>query len=132
MHLMDDEFRSAGVSRQKTVYIKGLATAIIYQELDLESFHLKSADKVREEVIKLKGIGNWTIDIYLMFALGAADILPIGDIAIINTIKEFWNLETREEMFLHAENWAPYRSYATYILWHPYLKKRNRTVSYEL
>ena len=132
VHLTDDEFRSAGVSRQKTVYIKGLATAVISQELDLESLHLKSADKIREELIKLKGIGNWTIDIYLMFALEAADILPIGDIAVINTIKEFWNLETRDEMLLHAENWAPYRSYATFILWHHYLKKRNRTVSYEL
>ena len=132
VHLMDDEFRAAGVSRQKTVYIKGLATAVISQELDLESLHLKSAGEVREELIKLKGIGNWTIDIYLMFALEAADILPIGDIAVINTIKEFWNLETRDEMLLHAENWAPYRSYATFILWHHYLKKRNRTVSYEL
>lgn len=128
--LSDKDFRAAGVSRQKTAYIKGLALAIINKELDLESLPSKSSEQVREALIQLKGIGNWTIDIYLMFALEAADIFPIGDIAVINTMKELWGFETREQMLLHAENWAPYKSYATYLLWHHYLRKRNRTVVY--
>lgn len=128
--LSDGEYRLLGVSRQKTGYIKGLASAILNQEIDLESLPLKPVETVREELIKLKGIGNWTIDIYLMFSLQAPDIIPIGDIAVVNTMKELWSFETREEMLLHAQNWAPYRSFATYLLWHHYLRKRNRTVVY--
>ena len=132
LDLSDESFRSAGVSRQKTAYIKGLATAIINNQIDLESLSFKSSDEVREELIQLKGIGNWTVDIYLMFALEAPDIFPIGDIAVINTMKELWGFETREQMLLHAQNWSPYRSYATYLLWHHYLKKRRRSVNYGL
>lgn len=128
--LTEEVFRSIGVSRQKASYIKGLAKAILNKEIDLESLPSKSSQQVREELIQFKGIGNWTIDIYLMFALDAPDIFPIGDIAVVNTMKEFWGFETREAMLLHAENWRPYKSYATYLLWHHYLRKRNRTVVY--
>jgi DNA-3-methyladenine glycosylase II len=65
----DEQYRAFGVSRQKTVYIKALASAILNKEIDLESLPGKTAQQVREELIKIKGIGNWTIDIYLMFCL---------------------------------------------------------------
>ncbi|MDQ6470423.1 DNA-3-methyladenine glycosylase 2 family protein [Flavobacterium sp. LHD-80] len=128
--LSDEEFRSLGVSRQKTKYIKILAEAVLNKELDIESLPSKSAKEVREELIKLKGIGNWTIDIYLMFCLQEPDLIPLGDIAVINTIKELLNIHDKQKMEIHAEQWSPYRSYATYLLWHYYLKKRNRTITY--
>ncbi|MTH14993.1 DNA-3-methyladenine glycosylase [Flavobacterium sp. LC2016-01] len=128
--LSDEEFRNLGVSRQKTKYIKILAEAVLNKELDIESLPSKSAKQVREELIKLKGIGNWTIDIYLMFCLQEPDLMPLGDIAVINTIKELLNIHDKQEMEIHAEQWSPYRSYATYLLWHYYLKKRNRTITY--
>lgn len=128
--LSDEEFRNLGVSRQKTKYIKILAEAILNKELDVESLALKSAKQVREELIKLKGVGNWTIDIYLMFCLEEPDLIPLGDIAVINTIKELLDIHDKQEMEIHAEQWSPYRSYATYLLWHYYLKKRNRTITY--
>jgi DNA-3-methyladenine glycosylase II len=128
--LSDEEFRNLGVSRQKTKYIKILAEAVLSKELDIESLAEKSAKQVREELIKLKGIGNWTIDIYLMFCLQEPDLIPLGDIAVINTIKELLNIHDKQEMEIHAEQWSPYRSYATYLLWHYYLKKRNRTITY--
>jgi DNA-3-methyladenine glycosylase II len=130
LHLSDEEFRNLGVSRQKTSYIKALATAILNKELDLESLPAKTAHQVREELIKIKGIGNWTIDIYLMFCLQAPDLLPLGDIAVVNTIKELLDIHDKEAMEIHAVQWSPYRSYATYLLWHHYLKKRNRKVVY--
>jgi len=128
--LSDEEYRNLGVSRQKTKYIKILAEAVLNKELDIEGLASKSAVQVREELIKLKGIGNWTIDIYLMFCLEEPDLIPLGDIAVINTIKELLNIHDKQEMEIHAEQWSPYRSYATYLLWHYYLKKRNRTISY--
>jgi DNA-3-methyladenine glycosylase II len=130
LHISDQEFRNLGVSRQKTSYIKALATAILNKELDLESLSAKTAQQVREELIKIKGIGNWTIDIYLMFCLQSPDLLPLGDIAVVNTIKELLDIHDRDAMEIHAIQWSPYRSYATYLLWHHYLKKRNRTVVY--
>ncbi len=130
--LSDEAFRELGVSRQKTAYIKGLAMAIINKEINLESLPYKPAETVRSELIVLKGIGHWTIDIYLMFSLEAPDIMPLGDIAVVNTIKELLDIHTKEEMAKLSENWAPYRSYATYLLWHHYLQKRNRKISYEL
>jgi DNA-3-methyladenine glycosylase II len=128
--LTDEEFRNLGVSRQKTKYIKILAEAILNKELDIESLSSKSAKEVREELIKLKGIGNWTIDIYLMFCLQEPDMIPLGDIAVVNTIKELFNIHDKKEIEIHAEQWSPYRSYATYLLWHYYLNRRNRKIIY--
>jgi DNA-3-methyladenine glycosylase II len=130
LHVSDAEFRNLGVSRQKTSYIKALAKAILDKELDLETLPNKTAQQVREELIKIKGIGNWTIDIYLMFCLQSPDLLPLGDIAVVNTIKELLDIHDKDAMEIHAKQWSPYRSYATYLLWHHYLKKRNRTVVY--
>ena len=131
LSLSDEEFRTLGVSRQKTSYIKALSNAILNKDIDLESLPSKTADQVRQELIKIKGIGNWTIDIYLMFCLQASDLLPLGDIAVINTIKELLDIHEKNAMEVHAVQWSPYRSYATFLLWHYYLNKRNRTIVYQ-
>ncbi len=128
--LSDQEFRAVGVSRQKTSYIKGLSVAIINQDINIESLANKTSQKVRAELIKIKGIGNWTIDVYLMFSLQAPDIIPLGDIAVVNTIKELWKIESKLEMEQLSSHWNPYRSIATFLLWHYYLQKRGRKVEY--
>ena len=126
----DEDFRACGVSRQKTKYIKGLAETILSKQLDLESLAFKDAELVRQELIKIKGIGNWTIDIYLMFCLNSLDIIPLGDIAVVNTMKELLDIHTKEEMEIYTQKWKPYRSVATYFLWHYYLEKRGRKITY--
>jgi DNA-3-methyladenine glycosylase II len=126
----DDEFRNIGVSRQKTSYIKALSHSIINNHIDLESLEFKSSEQVREELIKIKGIGHWTIDIYLMFSLQAQDIIPLGDIAVVNTIKELLDIHDKQEMEVYVAKWSPYKSIATFLLWHYYLNKRNRKVVY--
>lgn len=128
--LADEEFRNLGVSRQKTSYIKALSTAILNNKIDLESLASKSSRQIREELIKIKGIGNWTIDVYLMFSLQAPDVIPLGDIAIINTIKELLEIHDKQEMETHTIKWSPHRSTATFLLWHYYLGKRGRKISY--
>jgi DNA-3-methyladenine glycosylase II len=128
--LSDEEYRAFGVSRQKATYIKALASAILNKEIDLDSLPQKTAQQVREELIKIKGIGNWTIDIYLMFCLQEPDLIPLGDIAVVNTIKELLDIQEKQQMEAHALDWSPYRSYATFLLWHYYLKKRKRTIVY--
>lgn len=128
--LTDEEFRAVGVSRQKTSYIKALSIAIISKDVQLESLGSKTAQEVREELIQIKGIGNWTVDIYLMFCLQEPDLLPLGDIAVVNTIKELLDIHEKEEMEAHSQKWMPHRSMATFLLWHYYLKKRNRKIVY--
>ena len=121
----EEDLKTCGVSRQKVSYLKTVAAAV-RSELDLESFPSKTADEVRNELIKLKGVGNWTIDVYLMFSLQSPDIIPLGDIAVVNTVKELFGCQTKEEMIALSENWKPYRTMATFMLWHHYLEKRNR------
>lgn len=121
----DEDLKSCGVSRQKISYLKILAQAVA-SELDLESFTAKSPEEVRAELIQLKGIGHWTIDVYLMFSLQSPDVIPLGDIAVVNTIKELFDVHTKEEMEQLSQNWKPYRSMAAFMLWHHYLEKRNR------
>ncbi|MNE40235.1 DNA-3-methyladenine glycosylase [compost metagenome] len=128
--LTDEEFRAVGVSRQKTSYIKALSIAIINKDVQLESLGSKTAQEVREELIQIKGIGNWTVDIYLMFCLQEPDLLPLGDIAVVNTIKELLDIHEKEKMEVHSQKWMPHRSMATFLLWHYYLKKRNRKIVY--
>lgn len=130
LHVSDEEYRNIGVSRQKTAYIKALSHSIIQKEIDIESLATKSSHQVREELIKIKGIGNWTIDVYLMFSLQAPDLIPLGDIAVINTIKELFDIHDKQEMENYVAKWSPYRSAATFLLWHYYLSKRNRRVVY--
>ena len=103
-------------------FIRALAT----KELDFASFAAKSEAKIRAELITIKGVGNWSIEVYLMFCLQSADIVPLGDIAIKNTLKELYNCQTIEEMKLVSNNWKPQRTLASFVIWHYYLKKRNK------
>jgi len=121
----EEDLKSCGVSRQKISYLKALSKAVS-EDLDLESLATQSADEVRNQLIKIKGIGHWTIDVYLMFSLQSPDIIPLGDIAVVNTIKELFDIHTKEEMETLSEKWKPHRTMATFMLWHHYLEKRNR------
>jgi len=124
--ISDDEFRQCGISRQKARYLRAVAEAVITGAIDFESFNNKTPEEVRQELIQVKGIGNWTIDVYLMFSLRSPDILPLGDIGIVSAIKDLTGLTNVEEMAEHSRSWSPYRTTAAFFLWHYYLEKRGR------
>lgn len=127
--LDDDEMRACFVSRQKMGYIRGLALAIQSGEIDLEALKTQSDDAIRETLLPLKGIGHWTIDVYLMFALQRTDIFPIGDLAAVNALKRLKQLESgtpREHMLEISEDWKPFRSVASMMLWHYYLSRSKK------
>ncbi|HEX8576522.1 MAG TPA: DNA-3-methyladenine glycosylase 2 family protein [Flavobacterium sp.] len=125
-HASDDTLKKCGISRQKILYIKDLAAKVIAKEIDFTSFASKSEEQVRKELIALKGVGNWSADVYLMFCLQSPDIVPLGDIAIKNTLTALYNCHTHEEMVAVSEQWKPFRTFASYTIWHYYLSKRNR------
>ncbi|MET1053982.1 MAG: DNA-3-methyladenine glycosylase 2 family protein [Pedobacter sp.] len=126
--LSDEELRGCYFSRQKTAYVRYLAEAIVSGQIDLAALELSENDVIRKELTSLKGIGNWTVDIYLMFTLQRKDIFPIGDLAAVSALKKVKSLEasvTREAMVSITEQWKPYRTIACMILWHAYLSSRN-------
>jgi DNA-3-methyladenine glycosylase II len=127
LKLTDEEMRSCQISRQKAKYLRELSTAIINNEIDLMKLAGLNEPEIRTQLTAIKGIGHWTTDIYLMFCLREKDIFPIGDIAVVNTVKELSGAKTTEQISQLAERWRPMRSLAAFFLWHYYLKKRNRT-----
>lgn len=127
LKLTDEEIRGCQISRQKSKYLRALSIAIINRDIDLDELPKYTEAEVRTQLTNIKGIGDWTTDIYLMFYLQAKDIFPLGDVAVVNTVKELSDAKTKEEIIFLAENWKPLRSLASYFLWHYYLKKRNRT-----
>jgi len=122
----DDELKSCGLSRQKIVYLKDLASKVLNNDINFESFATKSEQQIREELVTIKGVGNWSIEVYLMFCLQSPDVVPLGDIAIKNTLKELYDCQTHEEMEKLSNNWKPFRTFASFTIWHYYLKKRNK------
>lgn len=127
LRLNDEELRSCYFSRQKIVYSRLLASEITEQKLNLEELKTWSEEKIRQRLIQLKGIGHWTIDMYVLMCLHFADIFPPGDLATIKAVYELGLVPPdagKPEINRYMERFAPYRSVATYILWHAYIEKR--------
>ncbi len=129
LSLTDEEMKFCYFSRQKTVYARNLAEAVISKRIQISKLKSLNDEEVRNKLTELKGIGNWTADVFMMMALNRTDCFPTGDIALINSIKKVKNLptETTKEQILEiAEAWKPYRTIAAYLLWHNYLQERSK------
>lgn len=126
--MSDEDLRACYFTRQKTGYARGLATAILDKRLQLRRLDHEPDDVIRTELKKLKGIGDWTVDIYLMQSLQRTDVFPLGDLALVKGMKEIKQLPpetTKEDLLMLAEPWRPFRSLATMLCWHHYIKTRN-------
>jgi DNA-3-methyladenine glycosylase II len=126
LKLNDEEMRVCQISKQKAKYLRALSEAVINKELDFDMLSRMDADFIRKKLTNIKGIGNWTTDIYLMFCLQSKDIFPLGDIALINTIKELTKVRSEKGVDRFTQKLKPFRSLAAYFLWFYYLKKKNR------
>ena len=120
-------FQAAGVSRQKASYCLGIAREILDGELDLKALGRADDDTVRERLMRIRGIGPWSANIYLMTALGRPDVWPDGDLALAAAAQQVKNLPERPDarrLREMAEAWAPWRTVAARILWHHYLSEQ--------
>jgi DNA-3-methyladenine glycosylase II len=127
--LSDAELKTVGFSRQKTAYARHLSEALLEKRIDLDSLHKLPDAEVKAELVKLKGVGEWTSDIYLLMALLRPDVMPRGDIAL-HTAWHKLSGEPRpssDEFLDIATRWRPFRSVAARLLWHYYLSERRRT-----
>lgn len=115
-----EQLRELQFSGRKAEYVIGIAELAASGKLDFEKLKAQSDAEIAKELIKIRGVGPWTIENFLMFALGRPNMFPMGDIGIQNALKKYFNLEqkpTLPEMEQYKEPWNPYLSYASLYLW---------------
>jgi len=118
----DEEMRAAGMSRQKAGYIRSLAELVTSSELDLDNLPEDDEEAIAL-LTKIKGIGRWSAEIYLLFAEGRPDVFPAGDLAVMVEIGRLMGLDDKpseKQLRKLAETWRPYRGAAAVLAWHSY------------
>jgi 3-methyladenine DNA glycosylase/8-oxoguanine DNA glycosylase len=118
--LTDDQFRAAGISRQKLGYLRDLARKVAEGTVPLDDIEHMSDDEVIASLTRIKGIGRWTAEMFLIFRLLRPDVLPVDDLGILNAIRRAYGLRKRpkpDRVRKIAEAWRPYRSIGCWYLW---------------
>jgi DNA-3-methyladenine glycosylase II len=117
----DELFRTKiGLSYKKIEYIKDLSSRISTKTLDLSLLSALSDEEIIAELIKVKGIGRWTAEMFLIFTLGRQDVMPLGDLGVKKAIQKLYNLSYMpDSQYISkiSSSWRPYRSIATWYLW---------------
>jgi DNA-3-methyladenine glycosylase II len=118
MHFMT--LKSCGLSRQKISYLKSLSISFIEKKINPSKWNRCSDEEIISELTKIKGIGRWTAEMYLIFNLCRPDIFPVDDLGLIKGICNCYNIKyplTKEHAIKMSEKWKPYRSVATWYFW---------------
>ena len=118
--LTDAQLREVGYSRQKIAYLRDLSAHVLDGRLDLRTIHDLTDDEVIAALTNVKGIGRWSAEMFLMFRLHRPDVLPVGDLGIVNAVQRVYRLRKRpdaKKIMKLGEAWRPYRSVACWYLW---------------
>lgn len=121
----DQSLRDCGLSASKMRYVRALA----HSSVDSDALRDMPDDLVRQQLLPITGIGPWSVDIYLMFCLGRADIMPLGDLALQVAAQILYGLDKRptpKELSDMSQSWRPYRSAAAHILWAYYAIEKSK------
>ena len=116
----DATLRSAGLSRAKAAYVRSLAEHVISGELELDRLDELPDEQVTAELVAVKGLGQWTADMFLIFHLGRPDVLPVGDLGVRRAVERLYGFEalpSAAELEALGERWRPWRSLASLYLW---------------
>src|ERR1700682_717027 len=116
----DAELRSVGLSQKKALYIKDLAEHVRDGKLNFHRFHRMDDEEIIADLTRVKGIGVWTAEMFMMFNLGRPDVMPAGDLGVQNAIMRHYRMRqrpNRKRLLKLAERWRPYRSAAAWYLW---------------
>jgi DNA-3-methyladenine glycosylase II len=135
LNLTEDHFKRCGFSRQKKAYVLGLADEVANNRLDLEQLPREDIDTIRTKLMRLKGIGHWTTDIYLLSCLHKLDVFPIGDLALIKSMTQAGftsEKDSKETILRKTKKFQPHRSIFTILLWHRYIRNNNIKVPFDL
>jgi DNA-3-methyladenine glycosylase II len=120
LELTDDQLRQAGLSRQKAAYLRDLAAKVASGELPVDTLDAMADEEVIEAIVKVKGLGRWSAEMFLMFRLRRPDVLPVDDLGIVNAIQRLYKLRKKpkaDRIRKIGETWRPYRTVACWYLW---------------
>ncbi len=115
----EDSLRSVGISRQKISYLKNLSENISLGILEISHLEELSDDEVIIELTKVKGIGRWTAEMFLIFSLNRPDIFSVGDLGLRSAVSRLYQIDREDKIAIEklSRQWTPYRSYASRLLW---------------
>ncbi len=116
----DEKIRAVGTSNSKVQFLKNLARAVVEKEIILEQLPQMSNEEIIVELTKMKGLGPWSADMFLMFSLGRPDVFSYGDLGLRRAIQKLYKFKsepTQKQMEKIVNKWTPYRTYAARILW---------------
>lgn len=114
------DLRNLGISYSKINYLKNLSNFVVSGEIDFDKLETLSDEEVIEKLITVKGIGNWTAQMFLIFALGREDVFSVGDGGLQRAVKILYKMEeipSKKELIRISSKWSPYKSYASLYLW---------------
>ena len=120
LSITDDQLRGAGLSRQKSSYLRDLGHKVTTGELPVHTLADLTDEQVIDAIVKVKGLGRWSAEMFLMFRLRRPDVLPVDDLGIVTAIQRLYGLRKRpkpDRIRKIAEPWRPYRTVACWYLW---------------
>ncbi len=121
----EQALREVGLSPQKIEYITNIADWFIAEEVTRDRFREMSDETVIEDLTAVRGVGDWTAKMFLMFGLGREDVFPVEDLAVRRGMKKLYGDLSRDEMRSRAGVWTPYRSYGTLYVWKRYVDEES-------
>ena len=118
--MKDDALRNAGMSWAKVNYIKNIAEAYIKNAIQFDKFHILPDSEIITQLTSIKGIGNWTAEMFLMFTLGREDVFSHGDLGLRKGFTKIYKIEnpSKDQIENVTSKWKPFRSYGSIALWH--------------
>jgi DNA-3-methyladenine glycosylase II len=112
-----EKLRSAGMSYSKASYIKNIAQAFVNKDLDVKKLKKMSDEEIKKELVKIKGVGNWTAEMILIFTFKREDVFSLGDAGLRRAIKNLYKIEKDVDILKLSKKWKPKRSFACWYLW---------------
>ena len=118
--LRTTDLRKCGLSRQKILYIRNISKFFLQNKKFIKNINKTSEEEIYSNLIEIKGVGNWTIHMFLMFSYGSSNIFPIGDLGFLKAISKLYQVQlpiSERKLKLLYKKWSPYSSQATWYLW---------------
>ena len=118
--LRTTDLRKCGLSRQKILYIRNISKFFLQNKKFIKDINKSSEEEIYNNLIKIKGVGNWTIHMFLMFSYGSSNIFPTGDLGFLKAISKLYKVQlpiSERKLKLLYKKWSPYSSQATWYLW---------------
>ena len=114
------DLRKCGLSRQKILYIRNISKFFLQNKKFIKNINKTSEEEIYNNLIEIKGVGNWTIHMFLMFSYGSSNIFPTGDLGFLKAISKLYKVQlpiSEKKLKLLYKKWSPYSSQATWYLW---------------